>query len=69
LPRPSEDVPRLVEHYQNGELLLDEFVSRRLGLKNWTTRSRACGDVARQVVLFPSQEVGYRRESCRIHGV
>jgi S-(hydroxymethyl)glutathione dehydrogenase / alcohol dehydrogenase len=55
---PERDVPTLVEHYLDGELRLDELVSRRIGLAELDdgfARLRD-GTEARQVVVFTQRE-------------
>ena len=52
--RIQEDVPRLVDLYAEGKLLLDELVSDRIelaGLPEAFERLRA-GEVLRQLVVF-----------------
>ena len=48
------DIPRLVELYQRGELLLDELVSRRIDLADVNDAFDAMegGEVARSVVIY-----------------
>ena len=48
------DIPRLVDHYQRGELLLDELVSRRIDLADVNDAFAAMegGEVARSVVVY-----------------
>jgi S-(hydroxymethyl)glutathione dehydrogenase/alcohol dehydrogenase len=56
---PATDVPAMVALYLNGELRLDEMVSRRIGLTDLNQafgRLRA-GTEARQVVVFDGSEV------------
>lgn len=55
---PERDVPALVERYLDGELRLDELVSRRIGLGELDegfARLRD-GTEARQVVMFTQRE-------------
>jgi S-(hydroxymethyl)glutathione dehydrogenase/alcohol dehydrogenase len=55
---PERDVPALVERYLNGELRLDELVSRRMALTELDegfARLRE-GAEARQVVVFTQRE-------------
>ena len=55
---PERDVPVLVERYLEGELRLDELVSRRIGLgelDDGFARLRG-GTEARQVVVFTHRE-------------
>jgi Zn-dependent alcohol dehydrogenase len=56
---PARDIPAMVTLYLNGELRLDELVSRRIGLTDLNEafdRLRA-GTDARQVVVFDGTEV------------
>ncbi len=56
---PSRDIPAMVTLYLNGQLRLDELVSRRIGLTDLNEafdRLRA-GTEARQVVVFDGSEV------------
>jgi S-(hydroxymethyl)glutathione dehydrogenase/alcohol dehydrogenase len=56
---PARDIPAMVTLYLNGELRLDELVSRRIGLTDLNEafdRLRA-GTDARQVVVFDGSEV------------
>jgi Zn-dependent alcohol dehydrogenase len=56
---PAADVPEMVTLYLNGELRLDELVSRRIGLTDLNgafDRLRA-GTETRQVVVFDGSEV------------
>jgi S-(hydroxymethyl)glutathione dehydrogenase/alcohol dehydrogenase len=56
---PSLDIPAMVTLYLNGELRLDELVSRRITLTDLNDafdRLRA-GTEARQVVVFDGSEV------------
>lgn len=56
---PARDIPALVTLYLDGELRLDELVSRRIGLTDLNDafdRLRA-GTEARQVVVFDGSEV------------
>jgi S-(hydroxymethyl)glutathione dehydrogenase/alcohol dehydrogenase len=56
---PGTDIPELVTLYLDGELRLDEMVSRRIGLTELNQafdRLRA-GTEARQVVVFDGSEV------------
>jgi Zn-dependent alcohol dehydrogenase len=48
------DVPRLVELYRDGRLLLDELVSRRIGLAqvNEALAALQAGEVARSVIVY-----------------
>lgn len=53
--RLSLDIPRLVELYMQGKLLLDELISRRLPLDaiNEGFSAMQSGHVARSVIVFP----------------
>ncbi len=48
------DVPRLIDLYRKGELLLDELVSRRIDLAdvNDAFRAMTAGEVARSVIVY-----------------
>ena len=48
------DMPRYVEFYKQGRLLLDEMVTRRLELSdiNEAFRAMKAGEVARSVIMF-----------------
>ena len=48
------DVPKLVELYQQGELKLDELISREIGLEqvNEALEAMKTGEVARSVIVF-----------------
>lgn len=48
------DIPRLVERYRAGELLLDELVSRRIDLAevNGALAALGSGEVARSVIVY-----------------
>ena len=48
------DVPRLIDLYRRGELLLDELVSRRIELAevNDAFRAMTAGEVARSVIVY-----------------
>lgn len=48
------DIPRLIELYRQGELRLDELVSRRIGLEdvNSAFASLESGEVARSVIVY-----------------
>ena len=50
------DMPRYVEFYMQGRLLLDEMVTRRLDLAdiNEAFRAMKAGEVARSVIMFPN---------------
>lgn len=52
--RPTLDIPHLVDLYLNGQLLLDELVSRRIRLEEINDGIAALrkGEVARSVVVF-----------------
>ena len=47
-------MPRYVEFYRQGRLLLDEMVTRRLELSdiNEAFRAMKAGEVARSVIMF-----------------
>jgi S-(hydroxymethyl)glutathione dehydrogenase/alcohol dehydrogenase len=53
--RLSLDIPRLVELYMQGKLLLDELVSQRIKLEeiNEGFIAMQSGSVARSVITFP----------------
>ena len=62
---PGSDIPALVTLYLDGELRLDELVSRRIGLTDLNQafgRLRA-GTEARQVVVFDGSEVAAGAET------
>lgn len=48
------DVPRLLDLYRNGQLLLDELVSKRIGLADVNNAMEAmkAGEVARSVIVY-----------------
>lgn len=48
------DVPRLVELYKKGELLLDELISRRISLDqvNDAFAALEAGEVARSLIVY-----------------
>ena len=48
------DIPVLVDHYRRGDLLLDELVSRRIGLDDVNTAldDMTTTGLARSVVVF-----------------
>ncbi len=50
----QRDVPRLLEHYRNGELKLDELISRTITLEDIDEAFRAmqAGEVARSVIDY-----------------
>ena len=50
------DMPRFVEFYLNGKLLLDDLISRRVGLDqiNEAFEEMKSGEVARSVIVFDS---------------
>jgi S-(hydroxymethyl)glutathione dehydrogenase/alcohol dehydrogenase len=52
---PRRDIPRLVERYRDGSLLLEQLVSHRIGLDdvNDAFDAMARGDVARSVIPYP----------------
>lgn len=54
--RPARDFPLLAEHYLNGELRLEELISRRIGLSEINEGFAALkrGEVIRSVILFDS---------------
>ncbi len=49
------DIPRLVDHYLGGRLLLDQLISKRISLDeiNEGFEDMKRGDVARSVIVFP----------------
>ncbi len=52
--RIRDDIPRLVEHYLQGRLNLDDLVSRRIKLEDINEGFAAMtrGEVARSVIVF-----------------
>lgn len=48
------DIPRLVDLYRSGDLMLDELVSRRIGLDdvNQAFTAMTAGEVARSVIVY-----------------
>jgi Zn-dependent alcohol dehydrogenase len=54
--RPSVDIPRLIELYQQGRLKLDELITRRYPLArvNEALESMERGEALRNVLLFGS---------------
>ncbi len=53
---PRRDIPRYVELYEQGELLLDPMITQRIGLEDVDDALEALGrgEGARSVVVFPS---------------
>lgn len=52
--RLQVDVPKLIEHYQNGKLLLDELISQRYSLDqiNEAIESTERGEALRNLIVF-----------------
>jgi S-(hydroxymethyl)glutathione dehydrogenase/alcohol dehydrogenase len=48
------DIPRLVDLYQNGQLQVDELISRRIGLDgvNDALAAMKAGEVSRSVIVY-----------------
>jgi S-(hydroxymethyl)glutathione dehydrogenase/alcohol dehydrogenase len=52
--KSSIDIPRLVEFYMQGRLMLDELISHRFGLAdvNEAMAAMKSGEFARSVIVF-----------------
>ena len=50
----NQDVPKLIELYQSGQLELDELISREIGLEdvNEAFAAMETGEVARSVIIY-----------------
>jgi S-(hydroxymethyl)glutathione dehydrogenase/alcohol dehydrogenase len=50
----QQDVPRLLEYYQRGQLMLDELISRRIAVNdvNEAFMAMEAGEVARSVIIY-----------------